>query len=73
MSEGAHNSQIEADDLALDFLEQWLAAPSGESATEQRGWETLKEVTSPTDPSLRAIERLVHRHQDLFRRAAQNQ
>lgn len=56
-------SQNNVDELALDFLEQWLAAASGDGAP-------MQEVVHQ-DPSLRAIERLVTRHQELFRRHSQ--
>ncbi len=59
------DSSYEAEDQALDFLEQWLSSPV-EAAPQP-----VVESPRGLDPSLRAIERLVSQHQDLFRRHAQ--
>lgn len=49
------------EELALDYLERWLASSQQPPAAPP--------VESPKlDPSLRAIEHLVRKHQDLFRR-----
>ena len=64
-SENLKNMPLETEDQALDFLEQWLS--SGSSETPQPVVESPRSL----DPSLRAIERLVTQHKELFRRHAQ--
>jgi hypothetical protein len=55
------HSASDPEELALDYLEQWLAASQSEAPRLP--------VESPRlDPTLRAIEHLVRQHQDLFRR-----
>ncbi len=52
----------DVDDVALHFLEAWISSPQSPPPAP------LPEVQRTIDPSLRAIERLVAQHQDLFRR-----
>jgi hypothetical protein len=61
------NFSGDPEELALDYLEQWLSAPNATAAV------TPVETPRSLDPSLRAIERLVSQHRDLFRRHSQNQ
>jgi hypothetical protein len=64
-SDNRTNPSLDSEDQALDFLEQWLS--SGSSETPQPAVESPRSL----DPSLRAIERLVTQHRELFRRHAQ--
>lgn len=52
------------EEQALDFLEQWLSSSPAGSQEIERSVETPRSL----DPSLRAIERLVSQHRELFRR-----
>ncbi|MBS2033446.1 hypothetical protein JST97_00545 [bacterium] len=61
------SEQQEAENQALDFLEQWLSG-SGQDSSPQ----PVVEAPRSLDPSLRAIERLVTQHRELFRRHAQS-
>ena len=61
MTEVAQDSE----DQALDFLEQWLSAAAPETLNPP------DEAPRSLDPGLRAIERLVTQHRDLFQRHAQ--
>ncbi|MBX3167207.1 MAG: hypothetical protein KF760_07335 [Candidatus Eremiobacteraeota bacterium] len=54
------------EDQALDFLEQWLSAAAPETP------KPVIEAPRSLDPGLRAIERLVTQHKELFRRHAQS-
>lgn len=63
MPPSAHDTE----DLAIDFLEQWLSGNSPSHAPQPPS-----ELRQSFDPSLRAIERLVAQHKDLFRRHAEN-
>lgn len=56
----------DTDELALDFLEQWL------SGSQTHPPLPTPDVQRSLDPGLRAIERLVAQHKDLFRRHAEN-
>jgi len=55
----------DSEDQALDFLEQWLSAAAPETPNPPA------EAPRSLDPGLRAIERLVTQHRDLFQRHAQ--
>lgn len=57
----------ETEEMALDFLEQWLSG-NGSTAAAQLPAEAPRSL----DPSLRAIERLVAQHKELFRRHARS-
>ena len=61
------NENIKDEDQALDFLEQWLSAPAPETP------KPVIEAPRSLDPGLRAIERLVTQHKELFRRHAPSQ
>ena len=61
-NENLNDSSLDTEDQALNFLEQWLSA--GGSDIPQPPVESPRGL----DPSLRAIERLVSQHQELFRR-----
>lgn len=55
----------DVEDQALDFLEQWLATGSSSVAPAP---DPQPQRSGSVDVSLRAIERLVSQHRDLFRR-----
>lgn len=61
------DDRLKEEDQALDFLEQWLSAPAPETP------KVIQEAPRGLDPGLRAIERLVTQHQELFRRHAPSQ
>lgn len=63
-----HHGDVE--DQALDFLEQWLATGSTQSTPSAP--VAPRPQKGSIDVSLRAIERLVTQHRDLFRRHAEN-
>lgn len=65
------SSQPPGDDLALDFLEQWLASPTLGATPTGAPSPDSEGAPRTSDPSLRSIERLVAQHKDLFRRHAQ--
>jgi len=58
------NEHLKDEDQALDFLEQWLSAAAPETP------KPVIEAPRSLDPGLRAIERLVTQHRELFRRHA---
>lgn len=58
------NDPLKDEDQALDFLEQWLSAAAPETP------KPVIEAPRSLDPGLRAIERLVTQHRELFRRHA---
>lgn len=55
------------EELALDFLEQWLAGSGNAPARTSSVADTPK-----LDPALRAIEHIVTQHKELFRRHARS-
>ena len=61
------SEQQEAENQALDFLEQWLSGSNSEATPQP-----VVEAPRSLDPSLRAIERLVSQHRELFRRHARS-
>lgn len=60
------SEQQEAENQALDFLEHWLSGSNNEVAPQP-----VVEAPRSLDPGLRAIERLVTQHRELFRRHGQ--